>query len=226
LHDSNNPSTPEERNVAYKGWVPNVAGRLSFSVFGYTSVPTKAIVANASDGDERFIVCHQKRTLIDGTLPLKATTARLLFGLNGTFWFICVGTAGDNPACTTASLAGELFLFHKRDLWDKEAEPNVRRLQEFLRDYETNGSALPLAEYCALEYSNLLYKLRETASFFCTYSLDRDGEVLLEPPPIDSLPEHSPKFPTDPNQRRQMLQSVLSQMYFFLRDIGHIHQHH
>jgi hypothetical protein len=216
----------DEEATIYKGWVPNVAGRLSFSFFGYTQHPTRAIVANVSDTRERYILCYQKRVLVDGVLPLKEIAARLFFGLDGRFWFVCLGRADDRPSSTTSTLTGHLFLFHVKNTWRSEVEPLVRNVQSYLRDYERNNVGVPLHNHCAKEYNNLLRTLQARASFYSRFTVDRDGEAILAPPAIEALPEDSPRFPEDPGEQRATLHNVLSQLYFFLRDIGHVHQHH
>lgn len=226
MGNNNRNPTQEKASVTYKGWIPNVAGRLSFSVFGYTNDPTRAIVENVADAQDRFIICYQKRVLADGVLPLKAVTSELFFNLKGKFWFVCVAHGDDRPSSSDSALQGYLFLFHQKDRWNNVAKQPVRDAQSQLRRYKSEGLSTPLDQHCEDLYNRLVSNLRKTASFHCTFSVCRDGETVLVPPTLDSLPEHSPTFPPNPKHRQMMLRGVLSQMFFFLRDVGHIHQHH
>lgn len=204
----------------YKGWIPTVAGRLSFSIIGDVSHPTRPVKCNISDEKNRFIITFQKRVKLDGTVPFKALVYRHIFRREGDIKYVCIGKCSDIPSDGDDKLEGFVFMFAEKIIWKNHVYDKLKEIQNQLSSYDksTDGD---LIGYANEKYKNIKEHLKEYASFFCEYSISRQGELILFPaspspnnaywiPPHDSENEHN----------------LYSQIYFYLKDIIHHHQHH
>jgi len=208
----------------FKGWLPTVSGRLSFSVFGYADHPSKVVSANVADGKTRIIICYQKRNLSDSLFG--EYFARAFFGLSGKFWFALLARADDCATAEDSPLEGHLFLFHERQLWRKEAEVLVRPAQRDLRAFESMTGSMSLSSYFGSHFTDLASSLASLSSFNARFQTQRDGETLIDIPALSGFSSNSPAFPDDEPQRGHIIHAVTSQLFYFLRDVGHVHQHH
>jgi hypothetical protein len=207
----------------FKGWLPTVSGRLSFSIFGHTDHPRNAITANVSDTKSRYLICYQKRELLDA--PLKSLATKL-FGLHGKFWFVLQASADDVAISEDSDLTGHLFIFHDKQAWRTDAEPAVRNAQSYLREFESDHPKDDLATYFQEVYQKVTLVLCRSSSFHVHVRVRRDGETTIDVPRLTSLSSHSPTFPAAEPRRVRLVYTVVSQLFYFLRDVGHIHQHH
>ncbi len=222
--------------MEYKGWIPTVTGRLSFDFFGDSDCPSEAISQNISDSVSRYAIIYQKRRLSDATLPCKHRTARLFFNLQTVFWYVCLGFSSEivlqkdscaNQGSTEPSLEGILYIFQDDKIWIETAKKLIEPAQSILEKFSSRDPLIKgnLREFDK-KYNELSLKLREEAMFCAKYELARNGILTLA---IDeSLPpfKNAPKFPKDLNKKNHLQHIVCSQLFFFLRDIGHRHQHH
>ena len=169
-----------------------------------------------------------------GESPLaRELFARVFFKLSGRFYFVCVGKASDSPLDINDSLSGTLFIFQwerfslrHSNLWKYHARPIIEAAQHHLRAFGKNNVAGLLRDHAETKHLELIKKLEELSSFSMHFQLDRDGESTLLLPNLDTLPAHAPHFPKEPSARERILDRVSSQLFFFLRDLAHIHQHH
>lgn len=206
--------------IEFASWVPTVTGRLSFSVVGLTDHPSRAIVSNVGDGGTRMMVIWQRRYLGDALPPFRGIARRL--GLEGDMWFVCV--AGTEPYKTHPheKLAGRLFIFHNETRWNVVKEM-VLAAQERLDAFPSQ--TLPLTNYAAPILQELSDRLQMEASLNVPFFLRRTGETFIAYDPAEQLWAGRPKF-DPPNGRRDPQHEVVSQTFYFLRDIAHTHQHH
>lgn len=213
----------------FKGWIPTVAGRLSFSFVGRTNHPTLADFQNISDGKHRYVVCHQWRSLTDSILP--PAVLRLVARLEGRFWCVCVAECSDDPSFTCNSeeefeehsaLTGRLFMFREHSWWRPTAALAVEKMQRAFQGYE-GAHVRPLKEYLELESirpDEVARDLIQYCDMYCDFRLFRDGVAHLTPPENERINSHAPPVKPD------VLQDVISELFFFLKDIVHEHQHH
>lgn len=197
-------------SVLYKGWIPTVAGRLSFRSIGLTSLDNQSIFRNEVflDGGKRkrYVVAYQRRQLSDAPIVLLANK---LFGQSGDFLFVLIGhTTLDKPPHEN-SFVGDIRIFI-RGSW-KESK---KRLNELIRNREpdeTYESFYPKFDACE--------KLVDrSADCKVSFSLDRNGFVTLSDLQINHL--------TLPKNGDEVQHAIVNHCYFYLRDICHIHQHH
>lgn len=209
----------------FKAWVPNVSGALSFSAIGSGCYPDHPVRANIGDQKIRYLVAYQRRELIDAISPFFARRR----GYLGEFVCLCVASSSDDPMDTSDLLQGKLFIFHDLVQWETSVQPLVVSAQEKLREFAgvMTGAAL-LSTSFGPTVSNLHSLLPAFSSFFIDFSLTRSGIASLSIP--DDYEAHispsAPIFPTDTLQRQHAERVVCSQLFFFLKDLCHNHQHH
>lgn len=191
----------------YKSWVPTVTGHLSFTAIGDTDYPARC----ERFGDPRYFCILQKRSLLDVVVPLpfsgrfaiwlREQFARLVFRRSGNFEFAIFGEYNEEHD----RLEGTLFLTPSRFLDNEEYRVKVANLCSQGR----NGRLL---EHRASEF-------RDFISEFCrgsaTFQLLRNGEIFIDT-----------RYETNNSERRRFDGIIASQLYFFVKDIFHKHQHH
>lgn len=215
----------------YKGWVPVVSGYLSFTVIGDTSHPRQTENANVADRNSRYIVCSQLRPASDAAFPRLATwlPRRRAGGEKGIYrerdlWFLCVAHCDKTQAAR--ALAGHVFVF-TTSLWQRMTL-HVNAAQSRLRSLDNAGRGL-LDKSFSTEYARLLEICRDRSVASCSFQLERNGEFLL------ALAEagagrRAVQVEFEPAETSQttenMHEDLAAQLYYFIRDLAHRHQHH
>lgn len=208
----------------FKGWVPTVSGRLSFSVVGDARYPTKSITSNVAGQNTRYIITYQKRNRLDAIVP--NFFAATVFGLKGILWFLCIAKCSNDASNADDELSGKMYLFTK-DLWRGRVEQIVKKAQDDLDDYcfSQHGK---LSEFLDNRLKNIQEEVCLNSVFVVDFSLARTGTVSISVPEgIQSIVHSSaPTFPTNKDLRLERFHAVCSQLFFYLKDIAHTHQHH
>jgi len=200
----------------YRGWIPTVSGRLSFSEVGHTRTPSRCIYANASDGTRRYVVCYQARDLSDALLPrwIREAANRTLLKRQGKFWFVLVAQTGPQSKLGLEELRGCVFLISSKNDWKKaenSLKEQVKDLQNEVLNYNKN-SFINIQE----KVNNLKNELSSKSDYFALFKIKRGGQAnIFCPKKIGCI-----FF----NKEKQYL--LGSQVYYFLRDVCHRHQHH
>lgn len=207
--------------IRFASWVPTVTGRLSFSVIGQTSHPSRAVPVNVGDAETRVLVAYQERYLADALLPFR--WARRLRRLDGLMWFVCVAETQEHKKHPQERLTGRIFIFHSKKRWEDAAQSLVHKAQSDLRNFSAQPD--PLAAYSRPILDVLVSRLQEAASLSVRFSLRRTGEVLVQYDEAEQLWDGRPRFDANPG-RRDPEHEVVSQTFYFLRDLSHTHQHH
>jgi uncharacterized membrane protein len=192
--------------MLYKGWIPSVSGFLSVTAFGDGDFPTRPKRHGFND---RFIV-EQKRDLLDTLIPLATDdvlgrTARELLsgwvlGISGRFTLFLFAEHDE----ASDEFLGIISLFSNWD--DKESIRKLRKSTSKIKDLDL-VSATDWYELrsIALAEGRRLGHVR----------ISRSGECSIKTQ-TDTI---------DPKERsRDHL--IADQMYFFIKDIAHRHQHH
>ena len=220
-----------ERDVIYKGWIPTVGQRLSYSFIGEAHHPKPTISRNIDDRYSRYIIsCQHRPDLLDSAIPLfKRDLARLFFGLVSDFWFICVARC-DN-ADVHAPLKGTLYLVEDTKTWNRDIRPIIeaviKKLDMFTPD--NKDSEVILDDYVKDNIAEKLESLKNHSLYSVEFSLERDGVVTISPSSYALI--DNPKD-DDEFYRNQILSNsseqdkVCAQLFYFLKDISHTHQHH
>jgi len=201
----------------YIGWVPTVGGRLSFSIIGYSTHPTFAEVVNIADDSRRKIVCLQQRSLLDSAIPFFKKILIFLFcGWRGTFYFLLDAESSNNLSDSNQSLTGKIYLFPEQQghfYFFNRTHENISLLRNSImalgRAYN-NSPALGVISLYDSEKKIFLQKSSRCRFHSAKFSLDRDGVVEIHYHNADPELEHI----------------ICAQLFFFLKDISHKHQHH
>lgn len=194
----------------YKSWVPTAAGRISFRLVGDGNNPTRAIWRNVAFEQSRKIVAFQRRQLNDHVFFLPAWRGEV-----GDFIFLCVADCQETPKNPDNPLRGEVFLFVRKTWKDKvlDVVRDTHACMSNLADpIERKNAQNVIDGHITKTYD----KARKNCEAYAKFNLARDGEFSLSE--IQNGLETESKFPDE--------QVVASQMFFFIKDIVHRHQHH
>lgn len=235
---------PGHRVPCYRGWVPVVSGYLSFSVVGDANHPTKAINVNVADQSNRFVICYQKRPALDAPFPRLSLLVSRLFPRarddhwhasrrEPNLWFLCLASC--DKTADHRALEGWVYVF-PRDVWRDKIEVRVRAGQEQLKKLENKSNGTLSAEM-ERPFAGLLNYCAEHAAANGEFLLERNGAfslTMLEP--TQPEPHHVGIGFMGIGKQSQTnrvvalndrtLGEVVSQCYYFVRDLAHTHQHH
>lgn len=190
--------------MLYKGWVPTVTGKLSFTTFGDTDYPSRY----DRFGNPNLFLISQNRALLDSSLPLpfvgrlasriKEFFSFYLFGISGDFKFILTGSfrEADNV------LVGRIIMLPDRILGDKREKLRIKfaKLNRGIHRYDIED----IEDF-----------VEDIAIGDASFVLKRSGEILIRTGLETAIADH-----------RNFDFLVANQMYYLLKDCFHIHQHH
>lgn len=210
-------STPIGRQ-SYRGWLPVVSGRLSFSVFGRTTHPTKAIFANVSDGTDRYVAIAQDRNASDAIISKKTVSGR--------FWFLFFGRTAHSADREQEYLCGKAYIVTDTVSW-QAIEPAFKKYTEFLDRFRSqSGSYLGIRKYADDRFAEITEKCNNLAGFAVSVRISRTGITEIDIDMKCFSNNASPRLPGGEFNRIKLMHSLSAQIYFFIKDIGHNHQHH
>lgn len=205
--------------MLYKGWVPTVNGRLSFKLIGETRYPTEPEYVNSGDDTHLYVVALQSRQLSD--VLFEALLGPLL-GYSGDFECILSARARKAPSSPDSKLIGKIFLFHRKTFGDSGAkglfEASIRSMRH-LDPGAGNPSLKP-------QYISLNKELGTRCDLSLDIVLNRDGVVAISHicwnnrTLEQNTTDHAVTIDFD------LEHGIADQMYFFVRDLTHQHQHH
>ena len=196
--------------TTYRGWIPNVAGRLSFSMAGFSTHPSRVIFAGDLEDAGSHFIGFQRRNLSDTSIPfisewiwLRRLVDRWLLNKSGDFVFLCLM----HHRREADALAGKVFCF-ARSVWSA-ARPHVRSEMDTLtRDITPD---LKLAE-------RLEPKIEKHFIASGRFSVARGGAFELD---LEKLPDTKMAVGFS-----DLEQAFASQFHFFIRDLLHNHRFH
>ncbi len=194
----------------YAGWVPNVVGRLSFSIAGLSNHPSPVVFSGDLEDAGTHFIGFQRRNLSDTSIPFlsnwifsKNLVDKIFYEKNGNLYFVCyMRHWGEDDF-----LAGKVLLF-KPDEW-REVRSQVRDSMRTVESPPNNELRLD---------TTLGDAIREKASAVVMFEIQRSGIIVISPEKMPS-PDEAIGF-------SDLEQSVCSQFYFFLRDLLHKHKFH
>lgn len=199
------------------GWIPTASERLSFGLIGDSDFPEKAVTGYAKRGGRRFVVSYQRRETLDIPLPfriLRSFVAKVRHGETGRGWYVCVGSTPDDDTSDNR-FKGFLYLFVGKSNWRKP-EKAIQETQSCLQKLASNNNAEDL---CKKIYS-LQDSLTNHANYCVEFELVRTGVCKIwDRPAILGIGNRLKVENQDP-------EDVVAQLFFFLKEISHVHQHH
>jgi hypothetical protein len=208
-------STDNVTALSFRAWLPTVTGRLSFSVFGQTSHPTKAISANVADEDFRYLCITQMRDTGDGIIPEA--------GLTHEFHFVLIACTVDIGLDKQTRLSGRAYIFSQSD-W-KNNKNTIEAFQHHLdnfRDVRHKNPDNSLLTFVGQRWDQIITDLNQHSIFHVGVEISRTGTTSLS---YDSALITSATAP-NLTEKRNLPRALSAQIFYFLKDIGHHHQHH
>jgi hypothetical protein len=147
-------------------------------------------------------------------------------GLRGSAQFICLAETYDVPLGEAgqdkqAELRGKVFIIADRNRWNKKLKTEFSATMTAMDEYEAFPVSSTIAEYFSPKASAFLSICAENCAFQCSFSLHRNGVLNVTVSEADARASDAPQFPTEHRQH-----AVAGQVYSFLRNVGHRHQHH
>lgn len=209
----------------YKGWIPTITGRLSFTLVGDSSFPDVAHGTNVSDDEVRYILCYQRRSEVDTVLPFKLTLARWLFHLDGDHVAVCLSFSSNDPRNSRADLKGYVYWFHRYRNWDR-----VRSVIETIQNELEEASdyrRVKIAKDNHWGFIDSKHQILQNFSlFFAPFRISRSGECTIYSQKHIKVSRDAPDFSDSPSDKEHERDLICDQLFYFLKDITHAHQHH
>lgn len=194
----------------YYGWVPNVAGRLSFSIAGLSNYLNKIVFGGDLEDAGTHFIGFQKRNLSDTSIPFtseRAITRRFvdkhILKKNGDFVFLCLM----KHAKSRDALVGKVYLYLDQ-VWDS-VERDVIQVISLIENQPDPDLRLNKA---------IGSSARSKALCSALFTIECNGVLTLNP---QTLPENF-----SPERFSNLEQTICSQIYFFIRDLLHTHKFH
>ena len=204
----------------FTGWIPNVAGRLSFSHIGQTKHPGPCRVYNEDDGVFRLVLCAQRRNLADALLA--PGYFKFVYGFDPAWHFVFLASTEAEGDDSRARLKGHVYAFSKNQWLNGACSAVEDAISEAEVSFQECHANLDVSRQ-----GEIHDELIKMASYYTPCELSRDGVTTLED--ISSSKEvfFSTGITKAPAQVGDMASRYLAnQSYFFLKDISHHHRHH
>jgi hypothetical protein len=219
LTESDQEAPAAEGSLAhFRGWIPTVSGRLSFSVFGNTTFPSATTRANIADPDHRFFLAYQRHDLSDAIIPFIA-------GHNGRCVLLVLAHTEDDAAGTQFYLQGRAFIFFDLKRWESILSGQIRQHADYMELYATE-TRITLYDHVFTRHVDLIDLCTKDASFYADIRISRRGTTDIVVPLPNATNSSVPQFPSNTIRFDNFLHRLAAQLFFFLKNIGHRHQHH
>ncbi len=185
---------------SFLAWVPTITGNLSFATIGSAKIPNKVFGVSRDFNGVRFVALSQKRRTTDAQFNKIGNALNLLREREGQSVYTLLGKKGESEGRTTFS--GVCI-----NLIPEQYEHFKNSLNLLL---ENNLSAQSFEDTFNNISTEILDRMINFKGCAAKFELDRDGKIEIE---ILIC-----------NQGEA--EDVASQMFFFIRDMCHNHQHH
>lgn len=209
---------PLYQRFPFAGWIPNASGRLSFRQIGETLHPTRSVSVNFKTKNARHIIAFQKRNLSDS---LFSGITDLVSGRTGSFWFMIIGSDISQNARGSNKVNGSVLIFSTKQSW-KRHKNIIRQSMNDIRQSILSAD-LDRAHLQFRAAKRICYAAADIKSCFQIF---RNGEFFISSPRFrdTKIEDQSSKYAAE--KGHDFRYWIANQMYFFIRDICHNHQHH
>lgn len=209
------------------GWIPNVAGRLSFSHIGKSTYPRRCAVENTGNSLGRRIVVAQARRLSDWLLP--NWYFRALYGYSADWHFVLVARTGGDRFDHISRLEGEVLIFDKTD-WGRTIDlphGGGTAPADIVKSGLLAWARVPRSQSVDPLPEEALERLRSSALFSFAVRVRRSGVIWLRPLSFASDLVFADDYLSEPHTPRPAeIRHLANQVFFFMKDISHSHRHH
>lgn len=211
----------------YRGWIPTITGQLSFSHFGKCEIyETRSV--NRADPSKRYLLSAQMRSTWDVLVPFRKHLGEFITGLRGQLYFVCYAETKPTttPKDDQGALVGRAFIIETGARWNDVVSPELDRTVDELNAYAYSATALPIAEHFEHRLATLDSICTENCAFQGNFHLKRNGVIDVYIDEHVKTAKNAPKFPDHALARKHVRHILAAQLFSFIRDIGHQHQHH
>lgn len=199
--------------------MPTVNGRLSFKLIGDTRYPREPEYVNSYDGAHQYVAALQSRQLSD---VLFEPVVGPLLGYSGEFDCILCARSRKASSSPDSKLIGQAYLFHRSTFKQTGAREIFSAAMTSMRRFYPGTVNTQLKE----DYIQLSRDMARLCDLSVEVVLNRDGVITL----------YNVKWNNSVLSRNTLDHSgaidfdfehgIADQIYFFIRDLTHQHQHH
>ncbi|WP_256753317.1 hypothetical protein [Mesorhizobium sp. Mes31] len=205
--------------MSYRGWVPTVNGRLSFKLIGESRYPSEADYANFSTVSHQYALAVQTRNLSD---VLFDRFLSALLSVSGEFNFYLCGRSRRGPGSADAYLIGKLYVFRRFCEGSYAVSGGIKHLLTQMR----NTTFLDQDDGAQSSYLSAHDLLASNCDISADFVLRRNGMISISKLAWSDNEFARNSVDYEQDRHVDLEQSVADQLYFFVRDISHQHQHH
>jgi hypothetical protein len=149
-----------------------------------------------------------------------------LLKLRGRMHFICIAETADLLGDRQGLLQGKIFIIASKRRWKRFVAPRLRTDFDHFDDYIFDVHAPPI-EVTYRDRVNALFDFcSDHSAFNAAFCLRRNGVIDITVQDELRVANDAPEFPSNNTELKHQRLLLAAQLYFFLRDIGHRHQHH
>ena len=217
----------------YVGWIPNVAGHLSFSHCGVSNTPPAFLTLNEQEGLNRVVFCAQKRTLYDGLIALPYF--RFLYKKDPTYIYVLIAESEAFGTDKVGQLTGLVYVLSQRQ-WRTSPLADDIQINEAIEDKvnDLNQANIGKVDITSIRagFSEMKNWLDTAATYSSKVIIQRSGmtrlsdlKALRQVRLLNSVHRIEGEGREDFSQETDSSYAY-NQVYFFLKDIFHTHKHH
>ncbi|WP_442580605.1 hypothetical protein ACSBOB_00955 [Mesorhizobium sp. ASY16-5R] len=204
--------------VSYRGWIPTVNGRLSFKIIGECRHPSAAQYANLGTASYQYVIALQRRQTTDVLFP------RLLsrfFQVSGDFKFVFCARSRRGARSVDDPLIGRIYVMRPGSEGYLKIDGLFSAWLPVFRTAEDSPD-----EYTIANYKIIHDELSALTDFSANAVIHRNGMTTISRVAFsdDEIYDNSERFAAAEKVNIDAIWA--DQLYFFLRDISHQHQHH
>lgn len=207
-------------NYSYIGWIPTVAGRVSFRHLGKTSNPTVSKYSNVICKNDRYVISYQKRNLSDAIFK---NIMSLFLNEGGDFWFCLHAQQYISENNRDLPVFGKIDIFATKKEWRHRSNEIMRSCIKFHNTY-TNVIKRP--QDVDFRYHDSCDAIGKKSDIRIGFLIERNGIIKICEPQFKSSDLMRDSYRFASNIGIDFEKWIVDQAYFFMRDIAHHHQHH
>ncbi|MCF8470311.1 MAG: peptidoglycan-binding protein [Parvibaculum sp.] len=139
---------------------------------------------------------------------------------------MCVAETMDAPPDRQTLLVGQMFILDRKNIWPQRVREHVRQARDQLQAYQYTADSPSIEDHFGSSTEEVKRVCSINCYFQASFSLHRSGVVDLFVDSEMQVSDQAPSLPTEQAHRTHVQHILAAQLFFFLKDIGHRHQHH
>jgi hypothetical protein len=117
-------------------------------------------------------------------------------------------------------------MLDRQTIWPLHVKESIRRVRDHLQAYHYTADSPSIEDYFAPTADEVKRLCSRNCLFQSTFTLHRNGVVDIAVNSEMEVSQDAPSLPKSSAHRRHVEHILAAQLFFFLKDIGHRHQHH